>query len=228
MRACNSYFSPSAKRLKKYSLLLLFLLFLATIVTAQVTSNLRIYLIPTSKDTVILDTLSIIPGSLQVRYQDQNLDSTLYSIDVVNAKFIFTNKTRNRNDSITVRYRVFPILFGASHQLRDRTLMEKNSVNQKDPFLVEQPGNSQQNIFGMQGLSRSGSISRGITIGNNQDAVVNSSLNLQLAGKLSNDVEILAAITDDNVPIQAEGNTQQLQEFDKDYLLHWIKLIYRH
>ncbi len=218
MRACNSYFSPSAKRLKKHSLILLFLLFLATIVTAQVTSNLRIYLIPTSKDTVILDTLSIIPGSLQVRYQDQNLDSTLYSIDVVNAKFIFTNKTRNRNDSITVRYRVFPILFGASHQLRDRTLMEKNSINQKDPFLVEQPGNSQLNIFGMQGLSRSGSISRGITIGNNQDAVVNSSLNLQLAGKLSNDIEILAAITDDNVPIQAEGNTQQLQEFDKVYI----------
>ncbi len=41
---------------------------------------------------------------------------------------------------------------------------------------------------------------------------------MQLAGKLSPDINIVAALTDENTPIQPEGNTQTLQEFDKVFV----------
>ena len=41
---------------------------------------------------------------------------------------------------------------------------------------------------------------------------------MQLSGKLSNDIEVVAALTDENTPIQPEGNTATLDELDKVFI----------
>ena len=70
-------------------------------------------------------------------------------------------------------------------------------------------------------IRKSGSLTRGLTAGNNRGLAVNSGLRLQLEGDLGNGLKIIGAITDENIPIQPDGTTQQISDFDKVF----IKLI---
>ena len=184
---------------------------------AQTVSNFRFKQIAFKADTIAIDSVSLIPGSVLISTTDTSIGNNNFFIDFVNSKICWKPSTKAKPDSLNIQYKVFPLMFSKSKQIRDKQLLLEPTLNSKNPFYVEQISNT-SNVFGLDGLTRSGSISRGISVGNNQDAVVNSSLNLQLSGKLAGNIEVLAAITDDNVPIQAEGNTQQLQEFDKVFI----------
>lgn len=185
-------------------------------------SSLRELRVPLQVDSVVLDTLSIAPGTFQLRTTSgEPIDSAAYRLDWVNGKLFWLRSSAAfralSTDSALVRFRVFSFLFSKTYRNKDPQRIAKGTGGAVNPFVYE-PGAQDPMFFRTQGLQRSGTISRGITFGNNQDVFVNSSLNLQLGGKLSDNVEIVAAITDENIPIQPEGNTQQLQEFDRVFI----------
>lgn len=122
-------------------------------------------------------------------------------------------------DTLIVFYRVFPIDFNKEVFHKDQNQLQKDLGIPLNPFTIKyNTPDNRNSFFASDGLTKNGSISRGISFGNNQDVVVNSNLNLQVAGKLTKDIEITLAATDNNIPIQPDGNSQQLQEFDKVFV----------
>ena len=55
-------------------------------------------------------------------------------------------------------------------------------------------------------------------IGNSQDLSILSNIDLRINGKLNNDINIQAVISDNNLPFQEDGSSYKLQEFDKVFI----------
>jgi hypothetical protein len=54
-----------------------------------------------------------------------------------------------------------------------------------------------------------------IEVGSNKDAAVEQSLRVSVTGNVGEDVKLTALLSDQNVPLQPEGNTQRLEELDE-------------
>ncbi len=195
---------------------LLFFCFWAEQAISQVNSNSYSKKFKPQSDTLFLDTLSLVPGTLIL--PGINSDSVKYSIDYRLHAIIFEKGTK-RPDSVIVKYKTFPHNFEKTHFHKDPNIVTNDLSRPDNPFSIKFNENTSTNNFFMNdGLSKNGSISRGITFGNNQDVIVNSNLNLQVSGKLTPEIDMVMAATDNNIPFQPDGTTAQLQQFDKVFI----------
>ena len=202
----------------RFLVLAYILILLSVSVSAQSLSNYRVKMMDVSQDTLSLDSLSLVHGSVIVSTEDGKLiASSEYQVLESESKIIFNKSLIHKK--LRLSYRVLPVNFemvsyGSLHNLQTQI----DSGKQVQPYRLESPfRNSTENYTG-ESLNKSGYISRGLDFGNNQDVVVNSALNMQLSGQLSEGIKIKASITDNNIPIQPDGNTQQIQEFDKVFI----------
>ncbi|MBL7935763.1 MAG: hypothetical protein JNM51_08165 [Bacteroidia bacterium] len=183
---------------------------------AQSQTNLKQKYYFVKSDTLFLDSLSLMPGTIKLTAKNNSLDSSTYQINYGLKAIIF--KTRP-TDPVAVSYKTFPYNFEKSYYHQNTSQLTKDLSLPVNPMTLAFAGSAPPNeSFISDGLNKNGSISRGISFGNNQDVVVNSSLNLQVSGKLTQEVDLLLAATDDNIPFQADGTTAQLQEFDKVFV----------
>ncbi len=160
----------------------------------------------------MLDSFSIIPNTVIII----GILGETYKVDEINA--ILSWITPPPFDSVSVTYRSFGYRLNAPLQRMNFDAVKNNFITKPINIGETLPGN--KNTFDFGNVNYSGSLGRGISFGNNQDAVINGVLNLQLNGMIGDSMMLSAALTDNNIPIQAEGNTQQLNEFDQV----WIQL----
>ena len=168
------------------------------------------------KNTIKIDNVSINSNSFSIRKKDNTIiDSTFYSVDFARATLTF--KKPIETDSIIINYLNFPEFLTKTYkQLDDNIIVENNDQNQT-LYKLSQP-NTNNDFIPFDGLTTSGSISRGVTVGNNQNSVLNSELDLQITGKLNDKVSLKASIQDANIPLQESGYSQRLDEFDQVFI----------
>ncbi len=159
-----------------------------------------------------IDSNSVVPGTIIIA----ELDSSFYTLDAFGSKILW--KKKPLLDSINIHYRIFP------YNLTSK-VSRLNFDSIRFFFLAEDPYKTRvttidkdNSIFNFGTINTEGSIGRGIAFGNSQDAVVNSTMNLQLNGFIGDSLELTAALTDNNIPIQPDGNTQDLRDFDRIFL----------
>lgn len=181
-------------------------------------SNLKMQTIFYSEAAVVVDSVSIIPVSLLYDSKTDLLGSDLVTFE--HNALIFKPGFASQYDiskPLILRYRRLPVNFAKTFRRIDTTLIQRKGDINYIGFAYEQETNA-AGLADFRGIDYSGSFSRGLSFGNRQNLVLNSSLNLQLAGTVGSDIQILAAISDNTIPIQPEGNTQQLQEFDRIFI----------
>ena len=123
---------------------------------------------------------------------------------------------------LKIQYQKFPFALQRNYfhrQVVHAPASPDTSANhsQASPIKSPQPKPAPSEGFASD-LRKSGSLTRGITVGSNQGLQVDSGLRMQISGRLTEKVEVVASLTDQNTPIQPEGNTQTLQEIDKVFV----------
>jgi len=168
------------------------------------------------KDSIAIDSVSINSSFFLLKRKDlTSIDTSYYSVNF--SKALLTFKKLIETDSIIIEYLRFPEFLTKTYKQLDDKIIVENTRNLDKLYKLSQPSDF-RTFTPFDGLTTSGSISRGVTIGNNQNSVLNSELDLQISGKLNDKVSLRASIQDANIPLQESGYSQRLDEFDQVFI----------
>jgi hypothetical protein len=183
--------------------------------------NLRSREFTADKDTLVLDSLSILEISFvpMLAESEERLDTSQYTLDWANGLFILRDNSL-AGSRLKFVYRVFPFRLEseAFHKSTGRMVQYNADSFYFNPYYYRPSDNLDQAAIEWGQLNYTGSFARGVSFGNSQSLALNSELDLQLTGYIGRDVEITAVLTDNNIPIQPSGNTAQIQDFDQVFI----------
>ncbi len=212
---------------KKFILIILLAIAAMPVSAQQESPNYRTYVARIGH----ADTLVLLPDKFLIQFSDiltlqQNVlkPSDDYKIDYKEGTIVLTKNLFSKFQldtfqiyNLKIDYDVFPYAFKDEYS-NFEVLVQRDTITGDTVEIATQKQDFMGSIFEGTDLTKSGSLFRGFSVGNNRDLTINSGFRLQLNGKLASDLEINAALTDEDSPIQPEGNTQKLQELDKVFI----------
>jgi hypothetical protein len=121
------------------------------------------------------------------------------------------------NATVVVRYRKAPFTLNPVYSLREVEISEPGSG---DTVMVAVPARSSPIDLraGVGNLVFGGTKSISFTVGNNRGTSLDQSLQASIEGQLTPTIKVKALLSDNNLPVQPEGNTEELEYLDKVYV----------
>ncbi|UCE05547.1 MAG: hypothetical protein JSW07_18360, partial [bacterium] len=176
-------------------------------ITLEIDSNVTTYNLPDS--FLIKDSERVWLDSLQLKSKiDYFMEYTHGQIKLL--------KIFPTDQQLRIYYRFLPLKIQRNYF--HRKLLIYQPPDSGKPITTKLPTIRRSSPETASSLKQNGSIVRGISIGTNQGLKLESGLRMQISGKIADKLEVVAALTDQNTPIQPEGNTQTLQEIDKVFI----------
>lgn len=175
-------------------------------------SNIEILELEITADTSLIFSQTIAPNSVSILSEKRIEYTHLTRNNILYIPF------QNTVDQLIIKLRTLPIDFAESKSALDSSRINKDERIMLIETDFPNQAFAERLLIDSKKLEYTGSFSRGVSFGNTQDVVLNSNFNLQMRGDLGNGLFVKAAISDENIPIQPEGNTQILQEFDKVFI----------
>ena len=175
-------------------------------------SNIKRVPIELNKDTIqVLDSACVFRSILIML--DTN-DVTKYFTLLSERRQILV-PSQYKHKTVVLVYR--EIFFPPKLPLYNKTHLQLD-FDPNRPMMTSVNTYSKASVFQNNDLQSSGNLSRAMSVGSAQGLILNSQLNLQLKGQLGRGYWLQAAMTDDNTPVQGQGTTQQIQDFDQVYI----------
>lgn len=186
-----------------------------SIQSQTISTEYRKKIIEVKQDSIQLDSVAINPQQFKVfNAQNFEISSSDYTIDFSKAILIINSK---KHSIITVEYFRLPDFITKIYTpFSNKLILQNRTTNGTLYSLTTNKKASEIKLF--DGLQTKGFITRGLTSGNNQNAVTNSALDLEISGKLNERVTLRANIFDTNIPIQDNGISQNLTDFDRIFI----------
>ena len=197
-------------------ILVLWMFFVGVFAHSQITSlDFRSKKIIVTQDTIRFDSVPINPQRFKVLNNQQRiLYPSEYQVIYKDAILIIDS---GKYQEITIEYFRFPEFLTKVYSPFDKRLIIPNNSNTGKLYSLT-TNKKPTDIKLFEGLKTRGFINRGLTVGSNQSTVANSSMDLSIEGKLSETVSIRANILDTNIPLQQNGYTQRITDFDRIFM----------
>ena len=170
---------------------------------------------------IVLDTW-IVPGTFRVTADTLILPEREWTLYPVSGRWSWDvgPDRRVQFDTLRFRYQYRPMDLPVSVYGREIIRPDTADIRfepDADVRVARRPLR-QQDLFADTRLQRSGSLRRGFVAGTNQDLSLESGLHFEISGQITDDIEVVASLTDRSTPIQPDGTTQTLREFDQVYI----------
>ncbi len=171
--------------------------------------------ITVSDTPLVIDSVSINKEFFKLTDQaGTEIDTSFYQVDFQKGTLSFKNNFQS-SDTLTVQYLKLPQYLTKKYSIYDQSRVVSNEAGQNlyqvsrepitnlPPFCTDRP---------LREVSRGG-----VTVGNNQNTVVNSNLDLEITGKVSEKVSLRASLQEQQHSVTGRRLFAEIRRIRSDF-----------